>query len=179
MNILRKALTTLGGVFLAALLIMSLAPKAVRGITATLVQVTNTSANPVSTVSADANFPYEALICAGECLSIPTSLSVPTTTTTGVAVKRLVIEDLNAFCSAGGSGPQVVEFDAVPPADNNGFFEGLREVRYFFLLSFFGAGESFGHATVRIYVDPGGFVGLEPGSTAQCLETVTGHLETK
>ena len=95
MKILRKAITTLGAVFLAALLITALAPRAARGITATIVEITNTSANPVPTVSADANFPYEAVICAGECG--PVSFSVPSTTTTGVPVKRLVIEDLNVL----------------------------------------------------------------------------------
>jgi hypothetical protein len=47
MNIVRKAVSALGGIFLAALLIAALVPKATRAIVATLVQVTNTSANPV------------------------------------------------------------------------------------------------------------------------------------
>jgi hypothetical protein len=47
MNILRRTLTSLGGVLLAALLIAALAPKATRGVAAALVQVTNTPANPV------------------------------------------------------------------------------------------------------------------------------------
>lgn len=47
MNLTRKTLTTLGGVLLVALLIAALAPKATRGVVASLVQVANTSANPV------------------------------------------------------------------------------------------------------------------------------------
>jgi hypothetical protein len=47
MNVVRKAVSALGGIFLAALLIAALAPKATRGIAAALVQVTNTAANPV------------------------------------------------------------------------------------------------------------------------------------
>jgi hypothetical protein len=39
MNITRKALTTLGGVFLAALLLAALAPRAARGVAAALVQI--------------------------------------------------------------------------------------------------------------------------------------------
>ena len=54
MNTIRKAVSALGGIFLAALLIAALAPKAARGIAAALVQVTNTGANPVPTVSAEA-----------------------------------------------------------------------------------------------------------------------------
>ena len=47
MNLVRKTATTLGGIFLAVLLIAALAPKATRGIAAALVQVTNTASNPV------------------------------------------------------------------------------------------------------------------------------------
>jgi hypothetical protein len=47
MNITRKAVTTLGGIFLAALLITALAPKAARGVAAALVQIANTGADPV------------------------------------------------------------------------------------------------------------------------------------
>jgi hypothetical protein len=60
MNIMRKALSALGGIFLAALLIAALAPKATRGIAAALVLVTNTSANPVPTVSAEAHNSFDA-----------------------------------------------------------------------------------------------------------------------
>lgn len=47
MNALRKALTTLGGILLAALLITALAPRAARGVAAALVEVVNTTANPI------------------------------------------------------------------------------------------------------------------------------------
>jgi hypothetical protein len=47
MNHVRKLLSTLGGIFLAALLVAALAPKAARGVAAVLVQVTNTTSNPV------------------------------------------------------------------------------------------------------------------------------------
>ena len=89
MNLMRKAATTLGGIFLAVLLIAALAPKATRGIAAALVQVTNTTANPVPTVSVDdpANFPYAAVLCRGMegfCPSnFSNSVTVPLVTTTG------------------------------------------------------------------------------------------------
>jgi hypothetical protein len=47
MNLVNKAVTTLGGIFLTALLLAALAPKATHGVVAALVQVANTSANPV------------------------------------------------------------------------------------------------------------------------------------
>jgi hypothetical protein len=178
MNILRKAVTTLGGVFLAALLITAVAPKAARGLAAALVQVSNTSANPVPTVSADANFSYEAFLCNGDCPNtLPESFSVPSTTTTGVPVKRLVIEDLNASCfgGPGGTALEAVVLNVPPSVDNNGIFAGLA---YPFILTNFNGGESFGHAVVRIYVDPLATVSFS-GTGSTCNVTLTGYLETK
>ncbi|MGB0036718.1 MAG: hypothetical protein WBP79_14700 [Candidatus Acidiferrales bacterium] len=60
MNIIRKVVTTFGSIFLAALLIAALVPKATRGVVAALVQVVNTSANPVPTVSAEALNSFDA-----------------------------------------------------------------------------------------------------------------------
>jgi hypothetical protein len=177
MNILRKAVTTIGGVFLAALLITAVAPKAARGLAAALVQVSNTSANPVPTVSADANFPYEANLCTESNCSIPNSFSAPSTTTTGVAVKRLVIEDLNATCALGSQGTDFVSLVVPQPADNNNSSGFLPT--YNFLLTPFGGGVSFGHAIVRIYADPSAPVSVSEGTGASCFVTLTGHLETK
>jgi len=47
MQIVQRLFITLGGVFFAALLVAALAPKAVHGVAAALVQVTNASSNPV------------------------------------------------------------------------------------------------------------------------------------
>jgi hypothetical protein len=172
MNILRKAITTLGGVFLAALLITALAPKAARGVAAALVQVTNTSTNPVPTVSADANFPYEAFLCIGNCGTAPTSFSVPSTTATGVSVKRLVIEDLNTFCSAGS---EILQLEVPAPADTN---QPGVPIAYLFLETDAAFGGSIGHAIVRIYADPLATVSFN-GSSGTCSANVTGYLETK
>jgi hypothetical protein len=60
MNLTRKALTTLGGVLLVALLIAALAPQAARGVAAALVQITNTTANPVPNRDVD-NGPRQAV----------------------------------------------------------------------------------------------------------------------
>ena len=175
MNILRKAVTTLGGVFLAALLITALAPRAVRGITATIVEVTNTSANPVPTVSADANFPYEALICVGEECPLPSpgaaTFTVPTTTTTGVPVKRLVIEDVDATNCELMDGAVFVGLVQPPSADNNGL-SGFGEMQSFFFAK--------QRATVRIYANPGATAFVNAASTFGLCEVVfSGHLETK
>lgn len=47
MNFIGKAVTTLGGIFLAALLLAALAPKATHGLVAALVQVANVRSAPV------------------------------------------------------------------------------------------------------------------------------------
>jgi hypothetical protein len=173
MNFIRKAVTAIGVIFLAALLIAVLAPKVTRGVAAALVQVTNRSANPEPTVSAGANFRYEAVLCTGTCdPNTSSSFSVPSTTTTGVPVKRLVIEDLNAGC--GGSGPGIVALTPPLSMETN----GASGSTYFFLPTAFGPGETSGHATVRIYADPSTTVTLLPASS-DCLATLTGRLETK
>jgi hypothetical protein len=177
MNILRKAVTTVGGLFLAALLITAIAPKAARGVAAALVQVTNTSANPVPTVSADANFPYEAVICEGaeaSCNPFSNFFSVPSTTTTGVPVKRLVIEDLNAICQGEGA-VGIVELTVPPSADNSAMDFPLF---YRLLPTAFDSISSVGHASVRMYADPSANVAII-GTNITCEVTVTGHLETK
>lgn len=183
MNLLRKTATTLGGIFFAVLLIAALAPKATRGVAAALVQVTNTSASPVPTVSSDANFPYVALMCAGNCsdVSLTNSFSVPSTTTTGVAVKRLVIEDLNASCNS-VTGVVTASLEVPAPADTN-VVGPQSHIGYGFLLTADTLDGNLGHAIVRMYVDPSASVFLElagaVGAHGQCFATLTGHLETK
>lgn len=175
MNLIRKALTTLGGVLLVALLIAALAPKAARGVAAALVQVTNTSANPVPTVSADANFPYEAAFCAGSiCTPSQSSFSVPTTTTTGVPVKRLVMEDLNANCDLNVPQSNFFELFVPAAADAN----GTEAIRYLFVLTDQLGGISAAHETVRLYADPLATVSAI-SSSQHCIVILTGHLETK
>jgi hypothetical protein len=81
-------------------------PRIAHAITATLVQVVNTSANPVP--SADASLKFEASVCSQSGTIAPATNScapgknvfvVPTTTTTGTPVKRLVIDYVSGTCS--------------------------------------------------------------------------------
>lgn len=189
MNLMRKTATTLGGILFAVLLIAALAPKATRGIAAALVQVTNTSANPVPTVSADspANFPFAAPICfgfpAGSCDL--QSFIVPMTTSTGLSVKRLVIENVSGNCVlspavndfvlflndpvAGSSNPLAFAFPLVAASPSNS------------------AGQFVvGGSAVRIYADPGAniIVAAQASFSSSsdfelCNLVVAGHLETK
>lgn len=68
MNTMRKALSALGGIFLAALLLAALAPRAAHAVVAALVQVSNTNANPVPTVRVDALNSFDAN---GFCQFVP------------------------------------------------------------------------------------------------------------
>ena len=91
---------------LAMILFVIAAPKAAHALVATLVQVTNTSANPVPT--SDAAVRFQTAVCAvtgpvstatNFCAPNSTTFVVPTVTSGGAAVKRLVLENVSGFCS--------------------------------------------------------------------------------
>jgi hypothetical protein len=60
MNRIQKLATTLAGILLVVLLLVALVPQAARGVAAALVQITNTSANPVPNRDVD-NGPRQAV----------------------------------------------------------------------------------------------------------------------
>ena len=185
MNLVRKTATTLGGIFFAVLLIAALAPKATRGIAAALVQVTNTATNAVPTEDGPGNFPFGVVECAeignSNCGSSLPPFFVPATTSTGAAVKRLVIEDVSAACGAlDGSVVSSVVLDVPLPADHVSL-DGASSLRYLFTLT---PPDGFAHSTVRMYADPGTAINTEMlgsfvGRGADCSLYLTGHLETK
>jgi hypothetical protein len=188
MNIIRKAVTTLGGVFLAALLIAALAPKAAHGIAASLVQVANTSANPVPTVAADnpANFPVQAQLCTSDTSNCPNPIfMVPTTTSTGLPVKRLVIENFSGTCSL---TPGIRNFLLLLEVPIPGSFDAFTFSFPLVPASPNNSAGSFvlGGTAVRIYANPGDtitmgmFAGISTsGDSAACNTILVGHLETK
>lgn len=185
MNILRRTVTSLGGIFLAALLIMALAPKAARGVAAALVQVTNTASSAVPTENGPGNFPYGAIICNGsaaDCGGSPAGFIVPLTTSSGAPVKRLVVEDLSAFCFV-DPGDQIVPVLFVPlPADNSTSGQGF--LRYSLPVTLIGNVFAAAHSPVRIYADPGAQIDLQisgvfSDSKAGCSAYLTGHLQTQ
>jgi hypothetical protein len=99
MNLAKKVATFLGFVVLAAILISVLAPKATHALVATLVQVANTSANPVPT--SDVSNPDLATLLVLSCqghseggsgfLNCDPSSTVP-------AGQRFVIDRVEADC---------------------------------------------------------------------------------
>ena len=96
MNLIKKTVSSLGGVLLAALLIAALAPKATHGLVAALVQVTNTTSNPAATLDADAStrIPYQSYqtVNTGGGGVIQLSASFPEVP----AGYRLVIQNINS-----------------------------------------------------------------------------------
>jgi hypothetical protein len=108
MNLPRKALSTLGGILLAALLLAALAPRAARGVAAALVQITNTSADPVPVYDSSTRFQTDVCsqfgtiaLAVNNCgANNSTSFVVPTVTSSGATVKRLIVDNVSGFCSS-------------------------------------------------------------------------------
>jgi hypothetical protein len=185
MNIIRKAISTFAGISLAVLLFAALVPEATRGVAAALVQVTNTASNAIPTEDGPGNFPFGASLCAdfehSECGSESPVLTVPLTTSTGLAVKRLVIEDVSLTCNADPGASSIFGLISAPfPADS--VQSGLTNLRY--VIPTDSSGE-FAHSSVRIYADPGAALVMitagtfSDGAGATCFFSLTGHLETK
>lgn len=196
MNNLRKAVSALGGILIAALLIAALAPKAARGVAAAFVQVTNTSANPVPIVDNTANFPFTAQTCAAfnaNCTLLTCAtfdgcplfagFTVPQTTTTGVSVTRLVIEQASAQCDITGNVLSAVRLTVAPPANNAN--PGSTGVSSLFPVALVASQIGVIPASpVRIDADPNSTVSTQlifqssGTSSAACIVALSGHLET-
>jgi len=117
---------------LTALAVFS--PRTVHAITATLVQVVNTSATPVPQEEAATRFQAAVCLISGSistsynvCPS-PTNVAtftVPTTTAAGATVRRLIVENVSGFCSNFGNNAVVIKSirlrgQAVPDVVSNG-----------------------------------------------------------
>jgi hypothetical protein len=187
MNVIRKAVSALGGIFLAALLIAVLAPKATRGVVATLVQVTNTPANPVPTLDADnpAYQPASLEFTLDDAAS--TSITAPSSLPSGGAYRELVINWVTGVCFGNSSLPA--------PSTISVKTDGSQ-------LSFFGATSASGPATyfgtkTSLYASPGSTISLVAlngsgiqidfpleavgtnGAAASCLVNADGYYVTQ
>ena len=87
MKKVRTVLLTFGGIFLAALLIAALAPRATRAVAAALVQVANTSANPVPVTDVGPLQPFTA-----RCTNTVANVSFVDCSVAVPAGKRLVLQ---------------------------------------------------------------------------------------
>lgn len=98
MNTMRKAVSALGGIFLAVL-IVALAPEVARGVAA-LVQVTNTISNPVPMPDVD-NPAHPAPTLESELDgAASTSITAPSSLSSGGAYRELLINWVTGRCLA-------------------------------------------------------------------------------
>lgn len=98
MNIMRKAVSALGGIFLAVL-IAALAPEVARGVAA-LVHVTNTIANPAPMFDVDNPAHQPATLESELDGAASTSITAPTSLSSGGAYRELLINWVTGACSA-------------------------------------------------------------------------------
>lgn len=194
MSILKNLFLGMGAVALAGVLLTMVAPKAVHAAVAALVEVANTSANPVP--NADVNEPGEepfqtqlcGLVGTATCLQ-PTTFVVPTATSDGLTIKRLVINNVGVSCvksTTGVSGLTPVLQTIMNENQVNGFayFGNI----IFPLTASPGALDASFVSSVatRAYADPGTTVtaqvlavfGISSGAGAACDFAINGYFVT-
>jgi hypothetical protein len=139
MNFAKRVFMFVGFVVLVAACLSVLAPKATHALVATLVQITNTSADPVPTY--DSGTRFQADVCdangsvsvAGSYCGLNTSQTfvVPTVTSSGATVKRLIVDNVSGICSSYNNPTQFIKAiflqsgqfvpDAVPNGETAAF----------------------------------------------------------
>ena len=179
MNLVKKVLMFVGFVVLASALVSVLSPKATHALVATLVQVANTSANPVP--NKDVDFPVRAVIQSPNCIgnayppgnvyaSCSPSYTVP-------AGQRFAIEQLEAFCFTPKGNNLTQAFIQISE-------QGSDTSHYLPLTSqgdFEGQTEFIENQQVRYYADPGSTIRFQAttsdatGATS-CTYQVNGYL---
>lgn len=188
MNFMKRVLMVAGATALAGVFALMVAPKAAHGVVAALVQVVNTSANPVPNldVNTPAEEPLQAILCFdsgnGECaaLPLPNFFVVPTTTTDGLSVKRAVIENLSGNC--GGPSVQVTGL-ALSTFVKENIVTVSQAAATVPISPQSGNFAIFGQP-IRLYADPGAEIGMVPyvsGGTGNyvCSVSLNGYLITK
>jgi hypothetical protein len=180
MKRLHKLYLALGAFGVLALLAL-VTPRAAHAITAALVQVTNTPANPASVLDAGnpANEPF-----AWEALSHTTpvnaaNFTTPSTTADGRTVQRLVIEEVSANCSGLSAATSGIRVSAYPSFSTAGASLGTvgNEVYVPFPINSV-AGEQALSQQTRIYVDPGVTVymnAIDFENSGVCAYTALGY----
>jgi hypothetical protein len=190
MNVIRKAVSALGGIFLAALLIAALAPKATRGIAAALVQVTNTTANPVPTLDANSPAYQPASLQISLVEAASTSITAPSTLPSGGAYRELVINWVTGACFGDLASSLPAPFTISLQTDGS-------QLSFFPATSSSGPATYFGTAT-SLYASPGSTIGLVAlngtgiqiqsganesvttrGASASCLVNADGYYVTQ
>ncbi len=189
MNLPRRIAMAIGGTVAVALVIGLAAPKTVHALVSALVTVANTSANPVPNRDVDnsANFPFSSEVCFGDanfCQSVPGQFTVPTVTSSGAPIKRLIIETISGVCENPSGGSNFIAGIALntsaPTDSSNGSLETV-----FLPAVQTEPGFAMFNRIVHFYANPGASV-VEGSSGASssflaggCLAAVSGHLVTQ
>jgi hypothetical protein len=108
MNRLKQALTALGSLMVVAIGVTLIAPKTVHAVVAAAVQIMNTSANPVPTYDSGTRFQADVCDAVGPVstaynfcgTNTSVTFVVPTTTSSGATVKRLIVDNVSGYCSS-------------------------------------------------------------------------------
>jgi hypothetical protein len=192
MRFMKRLLMGISAVALAGTLLTLVAPKAVHAAVAALVLVTNTPANPVpnADVNAPGEEPFQTQICdtlgsfPGACSGTPGTFTVPSTTSDGLSVKRLVVEQISAQCASLGAVSHPVttlSFQTNENQVNGTVFPAVISLP----LVAGGPPGYISSTTVRAYADPGtssgwnlGFDGGGSGTGLTCTYTIVGSLIT-
>jgi len=189
MRFLKHLFLSVGAVALAGVLLTLVAPKAVHAAVAALVEIANTPANPVpnADVNAPGEEPFQTELCAaiggsGCDTFVPATFVVPTTTSDGLNVKRLVIEAVGATCYNNGATQLLASFGT---AINENQVSGSVYFNFVLPLIPSSAGNFTASSTpVRAYADPGTTVAAVLNGTATspagaaCVYSVTGYFLT-
>jgi len=191
-----KLLQKLGFLAAACALLVAtfsiLGPRAVKAAVATLVQVVNTSTNPVpnADVNAPGEEPFQTALCLTvpglTCPGLPGNFVVPATTSDGLTIKRLVIEQMNAVCTINGTANHIQANIQTLTYENQVNGEAYVEVTYLPLSPSSPGNSSIlvSSQSARAYADPGTTV--EPyifgdygvGSSFTCNYYVAGYYLT-
>lgn len=176
MNYLRKALSGVGGILLAALLLAALAPKATRAIAAALVQVVNTPSNPVVTTDSLGTATPLQVFCEVASTFGDSGNMFSNTCFTVPAGQRAVVENIDGVCGT----PSGASITAAWVLLNNRFPQHALPL-HFAGFSPFGFNNYDFNFPVRYYADPGQQFSAEmqtndgTGSTS-CNINITGRL---
>ena len=165
-----------GGFALAALLLTMLAPKAAHAVVATLVQVANTSANPVPNLDTEraARIPYQSFVTVTTCSGLNWSYFSFTDAPSGY---RLVVENVSGYF-------YVVSGTTVPPVGrliNSGALKGVWGIPGA-LGTNFGATHAGLNGNITAYFNPGdgpalGVMVNMAASPYEQTATLSGYLE--
>jgi len=185
MNVIRKVVAALGAIFLLALLLAALAPKATHAVAAALVQVTNTAANPVPNKDVDepARHPFSAS-CTGD---FATALSFSATCNIPVPAGEEVVLQSESFSSttqpSGCCGP-ITQVLNILTTTSGGTAAQMQAVSNQNTTNGSGAPEHDAAYTWTLYADPGtdigctGFLGANTSDGGHTTCYVNGYYVT-